>query len=66
VSESFLGTLKTEFIHLRLFTTKGIAKAAVAEWIEAFHNRKRLHSTIGYVSPVTFEENYWASQPSPT
>jgi hypothetical protein len=49
-----------------LFTIREIAKTAIAEWIEAFYNRKRLHSTIGYVPPVTFEENYWANQPSLT
>jgi putative transposase len=66
VAESFFGTLKTEFIHPRIFTTREIAKTAIAERIEAFYNRKRLHSTIGYVPPVTFEENYWANQPSLT
>jgi putative transposase len=66
VAESFFGTLKTEFVHPRIFTTREIAKTAIAEWIEAFYNRKRLHSTIGYVSPVKFEENYWANQHSLT
>jgi putative transposase len=66
VAESFFGTLKTEFIHPTIFTTREIAKTAIAEWIEAFYNRKRLHSTIGYVSPVNFEENYWANRPSLT
>jgi putative transposase len=66
VAESFFGTLKTEFVHPRIFTTREIAKTAIAEWIEAFYNRKRLHSTIGYVSPVQFEENYWANQHSLT
>jgi putative transposase len=66
VAESFFGTLKTEFVHPRIFTTREIAKTAIAEWIEAFYNRKRLHSTIGYVSPVNFEENYWANQHSLT
>jgi putative transposase len=58
VAESFFGTLKTEFVHPRIFSTREIAKTAIAEWIEAFYNRKRLHSTIGYLSPVNFEENY--------
>jgi putative transposase len=66
VAESFFGTLKTEFVHPRIFTTREIAKTAIAEWIEAFYNRKRLHSTIGYLSPVNFEENYWANQHSLT
>jgi putative transposase len=66
VAESFFGTLKTEFVHPRIFTTREIAKTAIAEWIEAFYNRKRLHSTIGYVSPIQFEENYWANQHSLT
>ena len=66
VAESFFGTLKTEFVHPRIFTTRDIAKTAIAEWIEAFYNRKRLHSTIGYVSPVQFEENYWTNQHSLT
>jgi putative transposase len=66
VAESFFGTLKTEFVHPRIFTSREIAKTAIAEWIEAFYNRKRLHSTIGYVSPVNFEENYWANQHSLT
>jgi transposase InsO family protein len=47
----------------RLFITRKIAKIAIVEWIKAFYNRKRLHSTIGYVPTVTFEENYWANQP---
>jgi putative transposase len=40
VAESFFGTLKTEFIHPRIFTTREIAKTAIAECIEAFYNRK--------------------------
>jgi putative transposase len=62
VAESFFGTLKTEFIHPRLFFTREIARTFIAEWIEAFYNRQRLHSTIGYLSPVQFEDNYWLSQ----
>ena len=63
VAESFFGTLKIEFIHPRVFSTREIARTFIAEWIEAFYNRQRLHSTIGYLSPVQFEDNYWLSQP---
>lgn len=59
VAESFFGTLKTELIHPRIFSTRTLARTVIAEWIEVFYNRQRLHSTIGYVSPVQFEENYW-------
>jgi putative transposase len=59
VAESFFGTLKTELIYPRSFSTKAIARTVVAEWIEVFYNRQRIHSTIGYLSPVEFEEEYW-------
>ncbi len=61
VAESFFGTLKTEFIYAQTFSTRAIAKTSIAQWIEVFYNRQRLHSTIGYVSPVQFEENYWST-----
>lgn len=60
VAESFFGTLKTELIHPRIFSTRAIARTMIAEWIEVFYNRQRLHSTIGYLSPVQFEANYWS------
>jgi putative transposase len=59
VAESFFGTLKTELIHPRIFSTRAIARTVIAEWIEVFYNRQRLHSTLGYLSPVQFEEIYW-------
>lgn len=61
VAESFFGTLKTELIHSRIFSTRVQAKTAIVEWIEVFYNRQRIHSTIGYLSPVQFEDNYWLS-----
>lgn len=61
VAESFFGTLKTELIHPRIFSTRTVARTVIAEWIEVFYNRQRLHSTLGYLSPVQFEDNYWLS-----
>jgi putative transposase len=59
VAESFFGTLKTELTHPRICLTRAIARTVIAEWIEGFYNRQRIHSTIGYLTPVQFEENYW-------
>ena len=53
--ESFWATLKTELIHQSSFATREQAKAAIFEYIEVFYNRKRLHSSLGYVSPESFE-----------
>jgi putative transposase len=61
VAESFFGTLKIELIYPRIFSTRAIVRTIVAEWIEVFYNRQRIHSTIGYLSPVQFEEIYWST-----
>jgi putative transposase len=53
--ESFWGKLKTELVYLERFATREQARAAVFEYIEAFYNRVRLHSSLGYVSPERFE-----------
>jgi putative transposase len=58
VAESFFGTLKIELIYPRIFSTRtdswceAFARTIVAEWIEVFYNRQRIHSTIGYLTPV--------------
>jgi putative transposase len=61
VAESFFGTLKTELIHPRIFATSDLAKTIIVEWIEVFYNRQRIHSSIGYVAPVQFEQQYYRS-----
>ena len=61
VAESFFGTIKTEFIHTQIFSNRTEAKTSIAEWIEVFYNRQRIHSTIEFLSPVEFEEQYWSS-----
>jgi transposase InsO family protein len=53
--ESFWSTLKRELIHRCQFATRASARAAIFEWIEAFYNRVRLHSALGFKSPVDFE-----------
>jgi putative transposase len=60
--ESFFHTVKTELIYLKKFKTKQEAKRALFEYIEGFYNRKRLHSTLGYLSPEVFESKYSKQQ----
>ena len=56
VAESFFKTIKVELARKQKFNTINEARAAIFEYIEIFYNRKRLHSTLGYVSPVEFEQ----------
>jgi putative transposase len=44
--------------HPRIFSTRAFARTVIAEWIEVFYNRRRLHLTIGYLTPVQYEEVY--------
>lgn len=53
--ESFFHTLKTELVHHERYTTRDQARASVFDYIEAFYNRRRIHSTLGYLSPEAFE-----------
>lgn len=53
--ESFWSSLKYETVYHRRFATRPEARTAIFDYIEAFYNRTRLHSSLGYVSPVTFE-----------
>jgi len=55
VAESFFATLKTELIYPRRFATRREAKDAIFDYVEVFYNRRRRHSTLGYLSPVDFE-----------
>jgi putative transposase len=55
--EGFWSSLKRELVHRREFATRAKARAAVFEWIEVFYNRERLHSALGYQTPVDFETN---------
>ena len=53
--ESFFSTLRAELTDLERFATRPAARTAVFEFIEVFYNRQRLHSSLGYRSPLTFE-----------
>lgn len=55
VAESFYATLKCELVHLRSWPTRAHARRAIFEYIEGWYNRRRLHSSLGYLSPAAFE-----------
>ena len=57
MAESFVATLKTELVHRRRFPDREVARSAVFEYLEAFYNRRRLHSALSYRSPVSYEES---------
>ena len=59
--ESFFHTLKVELTHRYEFQTRDQAKRVIFEYIEVFYNRLRRHSSIGYISPVDFEQRLAAA-----
>ena len=56
VVESFFASLKKDLVHRQRFETRADAKINIFEYIEVFYNRIRSHSTLGYLSPVRYEE----------
>ena len=60
-SETLFGSLKVERLHGQRFETRRQAKDATIEWL-LWYNRTRLHSTLAYVSPMRFEQDWFAAQ----
>lgn len=56
VSESFFSTMEHELLADADFHTRREAHLAIAEYIESWYNVERRHSTLGYVSPMQYEE----------
>jgi putative transposase len=55
-AESWNATFKKELIHLRVWRNPGHVHQATFEYIEVYHNRKRIQKELGYLSPVEFED----------
>lgn len=54
--ESFFATLKAELEHYGRYVTRRQARSEIFEYIEVFYNRQRRHSSLGYLSPLQFEQ----------
>jgi len=61
-SETLFGSLKVERLHGQRFKTRRQAKDETIDWL-LWYNRTRLHSTLAYVSPMQFEQDWLANQP---
>ena len=61
VAESFVHTLKVEKINRLRFKTRDEAKSKIFEYIEMYYNRKRTHSSLGYMSPSDYEKRSFPS-----
>jgi putative transposase len=60
VAESFWASLQTELLDRQAWLTRNALRSAIFEYIEAFYNRRRRHSTLGYLTPEEFERRYQA------
>lgn len=56
VAESFFKSLKSESVYGNRFENQQAAKVEIFEYIEIFYNRERLHSSLGYRTPIQMEE----------
>lgn len=64
VAESFFASLQTELLDRQPWSTRQMLRSAIFEYIEGFYNRRRRHSTLGYLSPVDYERR-WYTQLQP-
>ena len=60
--ESFWGTLKSELIHHRRYSTREEAIREITEYIEVFYNRERRQARLGYLSPIDYMKQYCVNQ----
>jgi transposase InsO family protein len=56
VAESFFSSLKNELIHHRDYHSREDARSEIFEYIELFYNRQRIHQSLGYQTPIRYEE----------
>jgi putative transposase len=61
VAESFFSTLEFELLMQNDWHTREEARRAIFRYIEVWYNRKRRHSTLGYISPAAYEDELMAA-----
>lgn len=61
--ESAIATIKTELVHRRSFHTRDQARLGVFHYIEAWYNPRRIHSSLGYQTPIEYEETHQERKP---
>ena len=66
VAESFFATLKGDLVDRQPWPTRAAARSAIFDYLEGFYNRRRRHSTLGYVSPVAYEAAHRSSRATAT
>jgi putative transposase len=59
--ESLFKTLKVERVHLLRYDTRAVAKLDIIDWIEGSYNQRRMHSSVGYQTPVEAESSLMAA-----
>ena len=64
-TESFFNSLKNERVHGQRYATRAEAIADLFDYLEAFYNRSRRHSTLGYKSPTQFLQDWIKTQHEP-
>jgi len=57
VAESFWSSLRRELVHRYRFATRADARRAIVAWLHRY-NHRRLHSSLGYLPPVEWENQY--------
>lgn len=62
MAESFFAALKNEWIHRMTFATRAEARQAIVYYIEGFYNRQRLHSGLGYKTPLEVHNEFLNGQ----
>ncbi len=58
MAERFFATLKAEIVDARTWPTRAAARLAIFAWLAVWYNRQRRHSTLGYLTPVAYEEQH--------
>ncbi len=62
--ESFFSSLKPERTERKWYATRNAARSDVFDYIERFYNPLRRHSTLGYLSPIDFEQQAQGHEPA--